>query len=151
MLLKVSEAQMGSTAKVATTSCLGGAATTSCLGGAPHRDLMWGLEGDDVLRGYGGEDQLVEGVGSDELYGGADGDYLRADNPAPNILRGGDDDDWIFADDNSTAPDDIDCGKGKGDVAIRDPEDVVVNCENAGTLPSGAPIPYVSPDVGAAP
>jgi RTX calcium-binding nonapeptide repeat (4 copies) len=131
-----------------------GTPNNDTLEGTQHRDLMWGREGDDVLRGYGGKDQLVSFAtdtnngGSDQLYGGADGDYLTSgDNFDPDILRGGGDDDWIDAEDNSTnaQPDDIDCGKGKGDVAIHDPNDVVVNCENA---IAGPVTPLFSPDLG---
>jgi hypothetical protein len=131
----------GKSAEAATRE---GTPNNDTLEGTPHRDPMWGLEGDDVLRGYGGKDQLVSHAsdtnfgGSDQLYGGADGDYLTSkDNHDPDILRGEGDDDWIDAKDNSTAaaPDDIDCGKGKGDVALHDPNDVVVNCENTSQRP----------------
>ena len=99
-----------------TTLCLKTGGWTE-ITGTDRADELIGTKGPDQLLGDGGNDRIFAGSGNDEIDGGAGRDQIDAG-------RGND---IVQARDNKR--DTIDCGAGRGDVAIVDRLDRVRNCE----------------------
>jgi Tol biopolymer transport system component len=112
--------------------------------GGALSDIIWGLLGDDLLRGLagadclygqGGADRLLAASGDDRLFGGAGGDRLAGGaghdrlvgGRGPDRIAAGPGNDHVRA--RGHALDTIDCGPGRGDVAIVDRRDSTRRCE----------------------
>ncbi len=93
-------------------------------------------DGDDRIFGGAGSDGMV-GYGGDDLLSGGDGhDYIEAvensDNPGEDTVRGGANDDFVYAIDKTK--DTINCGAGTRDRVYYDKNlDTVERCEVART------------------
>ena len=105
--------------------------------GTPRADELVGTWRSEIIFALGGADQVQGRAGADRIFGGAGDDALRG-GPGPDSLfggpgvdhiAGGPGDDLILAAGDGTA-DVIDCGDGRQDLAIVDPNDEVANdCE----------------------
>jgi Ca2+-binding RTX toxin-like protein len=108
------------------------------LAGSDDRDIVLGgvdgtwmaaRGGPDVVHGSLRDDVEFGGPGSDELRGAEDGDRLfDDDDTAADRLIGGSEDDVLFSADDTTGSDTLSCGPGN-DVAFRDAGDRVRGCE----------------------
>ena len=110
------------------------------VGGYGGADRIRAKAGDDRVRAADGRDRVGAGVGADVLSGGDGRDLLagatREDVPLDGVdtLVGDSDSDKLRARDGE--PDEIDCGRGKRDVAVLDLVDVIVDATT--TNPNGS-------------
>ena len=121
-----------------------GTTRADTLHGSPFRDYLVGREGRDRLVGGGGRDSIDAGSGNDVVDGGGDWDILLGRGGADTLLGGGGPDEIT----GGPGPDRVDagkgndivrvrdgwrdtvaCGPGRGDSAIVDRLDVLVDCE----------------------
>jgi RTX calcium-binding nonapeptide repeat (4 copies) len=115
----------------------------SATSGTRRDDFLRGSEEDDLLRGGGGDDAIVAKAGADEVVGGPGDDVLYAayevpvelapNAPAsPDLLFGGEGDDFIDVTDAKGAADAVYCGPGN-DLVEADAEDFIADdCEEIG-------------------
>jgi RTX calcium-binding nonapeptide repeat (4 copies) len=115
----------------------------SATSGTRRDDFLRGSEDDDLLRGGEGDDAIVAKAGADEVVGGPGHDVLYAayDVPvelapnapaSPDLLFGGEGDDFIDAADAKGAADAVYCGPGDDLVEV-DAEDFIADdCEEIG-------------------
>ena len=89
-------------------------------GGGRGRDTLIGTDAGDALRAGGGPDRVRGLAGDDCLFGQAGDDRLRGGG-GRDRLRGGKGDDRLNAVDGE--PDVVNCGGGRGDVALVDRRD----------------------------
>ena len=117
------------------------------LPGTTGDDTVIGGYGDDLLQGFDGADLLVAEAGADRVEGGPGNDALYAayvpwetapDAPAsPDLLYGGEGDDFIDAADAAGAADAVYCGPGD-DLVVAEAEDFVADdCEEIHRFYSG--------------
>jgi RTX calcium-binding nonapeptide repeat (4 copies) len=115
----------------------------SATSGTRRDDFLRGSEEDDLMRGGGGDDAIVAKAGADEVVGGPGDDVLYAaykvpvelapNAPAsPDLLFGGEGDDFIDVTDAKGAADAVYCGPGN-DLVEADAEDFIADdCEEIG-------------------
>lgn len=95
------------------------------INGFAGPDVLKGGRGKDVIRGGRGADRLIGGKGSDRLIGGPGRDEFNMRGGVEIASPGND-----FIDARDGTPDQINCGKGRKDIARVDAaEEGVYNCE----------------------
>lgn len=94
--------------------------------GGAGADRESGHAGNDVQYGGSGNDRLEGGDGADSEYGGSGNDTIVGGRGA-DIIHGDAGDDTIYARDG--APDSVNCGSGRHDVAYADHSDKLRGCE----------------------
>jgi len=87
-------------------------------------DTCNGLQGNDWIFGDHGDDLLFGSTGGDSLFGGTGAD----------AVEGGFGPDFVNVSDNVGGNDEIDCGPGAFDEAVKDEGDFSTGCDNNVTV-----------------
>jgi hypothetical protein len=113
-----------------------GRAGNDDLHGGPGSDWWFiGGKGHDVNFAGPGDDSFLTGDDGDDVVSGGPGVDTLIDGPWPgdsavDTLKGGDDDDFLDAENRTAAIDIVDCGAGGHDIAVVDRMDMVADdCE----------------------
>ena len=116
---------MAATGVIATAKVKRGGPGPDVIRGTSGPDVLRGGRGNDVLRGGRGADRLIGGKDRDRLIGGPGRDEFNMRNGIQLASPGND-----FIDARDGTPDQINCGKGRRDVAKVDAvEEGVYDCE----------------------